>query len=35
MELEPVLSEQFTKLVAELLAEDLAECLDRQEESAG
>lgn len=34
MELKPVLLEQFTELVTELLAEDLAECLDGQEESA-
>ena len=34
MELEAVLLEKFTKLVAELLAEDFAECLDGQEEAA-
>jgi len=33
MELKPVLLEQFTELVTELLAEDLAECFDGQEES--
>jgi len=34
VELESVLLEQFTELVAELVAEDFAECLDGQEESA-
>ena len=34
MELESVLLEQFTELVAELVAEDFAECLDGQEETA-
>jgi len=34
VELESVLLEQFTELVAELVAEDFAECLDGQEETA-
>ena len=34
MELESVLFEQFTEFLAELVAEDLAECFDGQEESA-
>jgi len=34
MELEPVVLEQLTKLVAECIAEDFTECLDGQEESA-
>ena len=34
MELESVLFEQFMELLAELAAEDLAECFDGQEESA-
>jgi len=34
VELQSVLFEQLTELVAELVAEDTAESLDRQEESA-
>jgi hypothetical protein len=34
VELESVLFEQFTEFLAELAAEDLAECFDGQEESA-
>jgi hypothetical protein len=33
MELKSVLLEKFTQLLAELVAEDLAECFDGQEES--
>ena len=33
MKLQPVVLEQLTELVTELLAEDFAECLDGQEES--
>ena len=33
MELKSVLFEKFTQFLAELVAEDLAECFDRQEES--
>lgn len=34
VELKSVLFEQFTELLAELFAENMAECLDGQEESA-
>ena len=34
MELKSVLFEKFTQFLAELAAEDLAECFDGQEESA-
>ena len=34
MELKSVLFEEFTQFLAELAAEDLAECFDRQEESS-
>ena len=34
MELQSVLLEQFTELIAELAAEDLAQCVNRQEEAA-